>query len=87
MRFEEAQQLQPGALLAVRECMLYEDPENPERYALIDVVDTHGFIYRFKAFLENETYPVQATSLATGKMMEFYLAEVEQVKEQDDDIL
>jgi len=83
MRFEEAQQLKPGALLAVRECMLYEDPENPERYALIDVVGTHGFIYRFAKLLPNETYPVQATSLATGKMMEFYAVEVEQVKEQE----
>lgn len=85
MHDREAQQLQPGALLAVRECMLDEDPDGD--VSLRDVVAKDGYIYKFKTYLEDETYPVQATSLATGKMMEFYAAEVEAVKEQDDGVL
>lgn len=85
MRDKEAQQLKPGALLAVRECMLDEDPDGD--VSLRDVVTKDGYIYKFKAYLENETYPVQATSLATGKPMEFYAVEVEAVEEQDDGIL
>ncbi len=85
MHDREAQRLKPGALLAVRECMLAEDPDGD--VSLRDVVAKDGYIYKFKVYLEDETYPVQATSLATGKMMEFYAAEVEAVKEQDDGIL
>lgn len=87
MRDKEAQQLEPGTLLAVRECMLEEDPEDDEHYALIDVVGTHGYIYKFKVYLENEHFPIKANSLVTGKHMEFHPVEVEAVKEQDDDIL
>ncbi len=85
MHDSEAEQLQPGTLLAVLESMLDEDPEGD--LSLRDVVAKDGYIYKFKAYLEDETYPVQATSLATGKMMEFYAAEVEAVKEQDDGVL
>lgn len=86
MHDREAQQLKPGALLIVRECMLDGGPDGD--VSLRDVVAKDGFIYKFKAYyLGDETYPVQATSLVTGKMMEFYAAEVEAVKEQDDGIL
>lgn len=85
MHDREAQQLKPGALLAVRECMLDEDPEGD--VSLRDVVAKDGYIYKFKAYDGDETYPVQATSLATGKPMEFYAYEVDAVKEQDDGVL
>ena len=87
MRFEEAQQLKPGALLTVRQEVLNDDPEDSEHYPLIEVVGTHGYIYRFAKLLPNEHYPVQCHSLVTGKHMEFHLVEVEAVKEQDDGVL
>jgi hypothetical protein len=88
MRFEEAQALTPGALLCVREEMLDEDPENDNYSSLATVVEQNGFLYRFTKFIDEEHFPVQATSLATGKRMEFHPAEVTVVKkEQDDDLL
>lgn len=81
MTEQEAEQLKPGTLLSVRECMLDEDSEGD--LSLRDVVSRDGYIYRFAKLLPNETFPVQATSLATGRNMEFYAVEVDQVKEQD----
>jgi hypothetical protein len=81
MRFDEAQALKPGTLLAVRDDVLDDDPEDNEHYALRDVVATHGYLYRFTHLLENDHYPVQATSLVTGKHMEFFLNEVDAAEE------
>ena len=85
MRFEEAQALKPGTLLAVRDDVLDNDPEDSEHYALRDVVTTHGYLYRFKELLENEHFPIQCTSLVTGKHMEFFLNEVDAAEEGEED--
>ena len=88
MRFEEAQQLKPGTLLAVRQEVLDVDPEDSsDNQSLLTVVEDNGYLYRFTKLLDDKYFPIQATSLATGKHMEFYLAEVEIAKEEDDDIL
>lgn len=79
MTKQEAQQLKPGTLLSVRECMFDAD----SNMTLRDVVAKDGYIYKFVSYLENAVvFPIKTTSLATGKYMEFYLSEVEAVKEQ-----
>lgn len=80
---EEARALQPGALLRVNDALTYD----PEHYGVADIVLLHGYIYRFREWIEGEVYPIQCTSLASGKPMEFNYTEVEIIKEQDDDIL
>ena len=88
MRFEEAQQLKPGTLLAVRQEVLDVDPEDSsDNQSLLTVVEDNGYLYRFTKLLDDKYFPIQCTSLASGKPMEFYLAEVEIAKEEDDDIL
>lgn len=87
MRFEEAQALTPGTLLCIREEVLAEPMENEDQTSLRDVAAKDGFIYRFDKLVEEEHFPIQTTSLATGKFMEFFLNEVEVVKEQNDDLL
>ena len=88
MRFEEAEALKPGALLSVRQEVLDDDSDDPsDTQSLRDVVEKDGYLYRFTKLLDDKHFPIQATSLATGKMMEFHAAEVEAVKEQDDGIL
>lgn len=84
MTEQEAAQLQPGTLICVRECMLIEQLEDPgNATSLREVVDKHGYIYKFTDYRDNEIFPIQADSLATGKDMEFYLAEVEPVEGDD----
>ncbi len=87
MRFEEAQALTPGTLICIREEALPDEMENDDQTSLRDVAAKDGFIYRFLKLEKDEPFPVQATSLATGKFMEFFLGEVEVMKEQDDDLL
>lgn len=84
MTEEEAEQLKPGTLLCIRECML-NTKATESTLSLQSVADKDGYIYKFKEYQEGETFPVQATSLATGREMEFYVSEVEIAKEQDND--
>lgn len=87
MRFEEAEQLKPGTLLTVRPEVLDVDDGDAdlsETLALVDVVEQDGYIYRFTHLLDDKHFPIQTTSLATGKHMEFHLAEVEIAKGEDD---
>ena len=82
MTEQEAAQLKPGTLLCVRECML-DTKATESALSLQSVADKDGYIYKFATYLEDATFPVQAVSLATGRDMEFYVSEVEIVKEQD----
>lgn len=83
MRWEEAETLKPGTLLSVRQEVLDDDSDDPsDTQSLRDVVEKDGYLYRFAKLLDDKHFPIQATALATGKHMEFYLSEVEAVKEQ-----
>ena len=84
MLFEEAQARTPGTLICIREEMLDDDPENEGVSSLQDVAAKDGFIYRFDKLVEEEHFPIQATSLATGKFMEFHPVEVTVVKKEEE---
>ena len=82
MTGEEAEQLEVGTLLRVREEML-DEPATNDTLPLRKVVEQDGYIYRFAKWLPDEEFPVQVKSLATGNDTEFYPEEVETIEEQE----
>lgn len=83
MTGEEAEQLEPGTLLKVREESLNAPSDDSSALSLRQVVEQDGYIYRFAKWLPDEEFPVQVKSIATGNDTEFYPEEVETIEEQD----
>lgn len=86
MTHDEAELLKPGTLICIREEALADVPEG-SALSLQTVAEKDGYIYRFVALVDEEFFPVQAKSLATGADMEFRPGEVAQMEERNDSLL
>lgn len=83
METPDFEALPVGTLLKVREDAL-DDPAEGDDVSLRQVVDKDGYIFKFVSWLPDETFPVQAKSLATGNDTEFCTYEVEPLEKEQE---